>query len=86
MFDFFCEKIIEMVDNIVVIVIGLIFLFIKCKIYCVLCFFYVDKDFCEYFEICIYCWIIDIYSLLVKIIDVLVKFDFFSGVDIEVKF
>jgi len=50
-------------------IIGLVFLLMEWNIYCVICSLFKDKDFCEYFEVCMYKWLIDIYSFMLKMID-----------------
>lgn len=67
-------------------VVGLVLLLIEKNVFCVICLFYKYKDSCEYFEMCIYKWFIDIFELILKIVDLLMCFDLLVGVDIEIKF
>lgn len=83
--DQFVSKIVDMVWCIGVDVSGFVLFFICICCFIVLCSFFKYKDSCEYFEICIYNCLVDIMNFIKKIIDFLMIFDLFIGVDIEIK-
>lgn len=71
--------------NVGVIVVGLVLFLIEKNVFVVICFFYKYKDFCEYFEMCIYKCFIDIVDLILKVVDFFMYIDLFVDVNIEIK-
>lgn len=79
------QEIVNIVKCIGVQVCGLILLLNKIEKFIVLCGLYIDKKLCDQWEICMYKCLFDIVDLIFQIVDVLMKFDFVVGVDVEIK-
>lgn len=84
--DMFVCKIVDIVICVGVIVVGFVFFLIEKNVVCVIWLLYKYKDSCEYFEMCIYKCLIDIVDLMFKVVDLLMCFDLFVDVNIEIKF